>query len=84
MRKTVQKVLTPGKVCANNLYMPSNNFSDIHSTTHETVYGGPCDQCDGHAVAFFTINFADGGSVGGYLCRHHLNQYEVAYGLSAT
>lgn len=61
--------------------MTSYNFSNVHSTTHETVYGGPCDKCDGEAVAFFTVNFADGGSVGGYLCRSHLNQYEVAYGL---
>lgn len=61
--------------------MTSTNFSDTHSITRETVYGGPCDHCDGEAVAFFTINFTDGGSVGGYLCRHHVNQYEAAYGL---
>lgn len=72
-------------MCSNNHYMTSYNFSSVHSTTHETVYGGPCDKCgDGEAVAFFIVNFADGGSVGGYLCRTHLNQYEAAYGLTPT
>lgn len=62
--------------------MTSTNFSDTLSTTYETVWDGPCDHCDdGEAVAFFTVNFADGGSVGGYLCRPHLNTYEAAYGL---
>lgn len=60
-----------------------NNTTDIHT---EKVWGGPCDshKCDGEAVAFININFTDGGSVGGYFCRHHLNQYEAAYGLPRT
>lgn len=74
-------MLTVGKGCEHNTYMTSTNFSDTHSITRETVYGGPCDHCNGEAVAFFTINFTDGGSVGGYLCRQHLNEYEGAYGL---
>ena len=61
--------------------MTHSNFSNIHSTTTEPCWGGPCDHCDGETVAFFTINFTDGGSVGGYLCRRHLNELEAAYGL---
>lgn len=60
-----------------------SNFADATSYTIEQVWGGPCDHhsCKGDAVAFITINFSDGGSVGGYCCLTHLNTYEAAYGL---
>lgn len=63
--------------------MTHSNFADTTNYSIEQVWGGPCDHhnCKGDCVAFITINFADGGSVGGYLCRTHLDEYEVAYGL---
>lgn len=63
--------------------MTHSNFADTTNYSIEQVWGGPCDHhnCKGDCVAFITINFADGGSVGGYFCRQHLDEYEVAYGL---
>lgn len=63
--------------------MTSTNFSDATSITYETVWGGSCDHrsCEEECVSFFTVNFSDGGSVGGYVCITHLNQYEAAWGL---
>ena len=63
--------------------MTHSNFADTLHYSIEQVWGGPCDHhnCQGDTVAFITINFTDGGSVGGYFCRHHLNTYEAAYGL---
>jgi hypothetical protein len=86
MRESVAKVLTSGKGCDDNHYMTSRQFADTTSSTIEQVWGGPCDHhnCKGDCVAFISINFTDGGSVGGYLCRTHLNEYEAAYQLPLT